>query len=99
MFACSACELLEGDGVFASIPLTALSSRSFCRGAKSDIVVVFTSVTEEEDLYSAKVTPSHLVPDHDASMILQDRIQQVAFINIYTPHPFSDPRFLRLSKP
>ena len=46
--ACPTCERLKGDGLPASIPLTALSSRSFCRGAKVDIVVVFTSVTEED---------------------------------------------------
>ena len=45
-FACSTCELLEGGGLFAGIPLTALSSRSFCRGAKFDIVA-FTSDTDE----------------------------------------------------
>ena len=55
-FACSACELLGGDAFLAGIPLTALSSRSFCRGTKVDIVVVVTSV--EKWMMHLKVMPS-----------------------------------------
>ena len=42
-FACLMCKLLEDSGLFASIPLTARNRRSFSRGAKVDIGIVFTS--------------------------------------------------------
>ena len=49
-FACLIRKLLEDSGLFASIPLTARSRRSFCRCAKSDIGIVFTCNDAQEDL-------------------------------------------------
>ena len=59
MLACLICKLLEDWGLFASIPLTARSSRSFCRGAKFDINIVFKSNVELDDLGS--IQSSHQV--------------------------------------
>ena len=51
-FAYLICKLLEDSGPFASIPLTARSSRSFCRGANFDIGVVSTSTDEQDNLFT-----------------------------------------------
>ena len=45
---------MEGRRLSTSIPLTALSSRSFCRGAKFDIVVGVT-IDTEDDQHSGKL--------------------------------------------
>ena len=61
-FACLTCKLLEDSGPFAKIPLTARSSRSFCRCANLDIGIVFTSTDEQDDLFKghAKLTEMYL---------------------------------------
>ena len=57
-FACLICKLLEESGPFAEIPLTARSSRSFCRCAKFDIGIVFKSTDKQDNLPYSKVMPS-----------------------------------------
>ena len=61
-FACLTCKLLEDSGPFVKIPLTARSSRSFCRCANLDIGIVFTSTDEQDDLFKGhtKLTEMYL---------------------------------------